>query len=202
MSAPAPIDFYFDFGSPYGYIASTQIDALAGKHGRTVRWRPYLMGIVMKQTGAKPLVDRPMIDKYALHDMPRSARMLGLAFTMPTVFPVSPVAASRAYYALESDDAAQAVAVARAIYHAYWGEGTDIGSPDTVADIAAAAGADREALLAAMGSDTVKDRLRKETGDAIERGVFGSPFMFVDDEPFWGADRLWQIDQWLARGGW
>ena len=75
----APLDFYFEFASPYGYLASTQIDALAGRHGRTVAWRPIMLGAAFKQTGARPLMQTPLKAPYLLHDVPRFARLLGRA---------------------------------------------------------------------------------------------------------------------------
>lgn len=197
-----PIDFYFDFGSPYGYAGSSQINAIAAKHGRQVRWRPFLIGIAMQKTGSTPLVQRPLIDAYSAHDFPRTARLYNLPFTMPAVFPVSPVAASRAFYALDARDPDAAITLAQAIYAAYWGKGVDITSVATVTAIAATLGHDATALAAQMADQAVKDRLRNETSDALDRGVFGSPFVIVDNEPFWGTDRLWQVDRWLETGGW
>ena len=82
------------------------------------------------------------------------------------------------------------------------GEGRDIASPDQVAEIAADLGIERQDLLAAVAHPAIKERLKDQTQAAIDRGVFGSPFVFVDGEPFWGADRLPQVEAWLARGGW
>lgn len=199
---PAPIDFYFDFGSPYGYVASTQIDSIAAKHGRRVRWRPFLIGVAMQRTGAKPLPERPMLDNYGTRDFARSARLYGLPYQMPDVFPVSSVAASRAYYWAEQQDEARARILATALYRGYWGDNRDISSPATVATIASDCGYAGNEVAAALAEQAVKDRLRDETTAAIERGVFGSPFFIIDEEPFWGADRLWHVDRWLEVGGW
>ncbi|MGI9332646.1 MAG: 2-hydroxychromene-2-carboxylate isomerase [Gammaproteobacteria bacterium] len=197
-----PIDFYFDFSSPYGYLASHEIDALAAKHGRSVSWRPYLMGVAMKQSGAKPLTERPLIDAYAARDFARSARKLAIPFVMPDTFPVGPVAACRAYYWLHDVDADKAKGLARGLYAAYFAHNRNIADAEVVLECAGAAGADRKALAEGMQSQPVKDRLRAETEAAIARGVFGSPFFIIDDEPFWGHDRLPQVDAWLQSGGW
>ena len=81
---------------------------------------------------------------------------------------------------------------------------TDTGpvTPEAVADTAAEAGFDREACLSALGSDEIKAKLRAAGDAAVARGVFGSPFFLVDGEPFFGADRLPQVDRWLETGGW
>ena len=116
--------------------------------------------------------------------------------------PANSLAASRACLWLQGDDPALAKRLAKAVFHAHWGEGRDIGAPEQVADVAAALGIEGAALLAAVADPGIKERLKEATAAAIERGVFGSPFVFVDGEPFWGADRLDQVEAWLARGGW
>ena len=91
-----PIDFYFEFASPYGYLASTQIEALAARHGRTVVWHPIMLGAAFKETGARPLTQTPLKGPYLLHDVPRFARLLGVPLTLPPVMPMNSLAASRA----------------------------------------------------------------------------------------------------------
>jgi 2-hydroxychromene-2-carboxylate isomerase len=199
---PAPLEFFFDFSSPYGYIAATRIGALAGQHGRAVAWRPILLGAVFKVSGQTPLAGQPLRGPYHLRDFARSARRLGVPFILPETFPFASVAAARAVYWLEETAPGGVAGLARALYHAAFGEGRDLRTPEAVAAIAAAAGLDREAVLAGIQEPRIKERLRAETDAAIARGVFGSPFIFVDGEPFWGSDRLDQVDEWLARGGW
>jgi 2-hydroxychromene-2-carboxylate isomerase len=196
-----PIDFYFEFASPYGYLASTRIDQIAERHGRTVAWHPIMLGAAFKETGTRPLMQTPMKGPYLLHDVPRFARLLGVPFQAPAVMPVNSLAASRACVWLQPDDPALAKRLAQALFHAHWGQGNDIASPDQVAEVAADLGIDRQDLLAAVADSAIKERLKVQTQASIERGVFGSPFIFVGDEPFWGADRLDQVERWLA-GGW
>lgn len=202
MTANSPLDFYFDFSSPYGYLAGHGIDAIAGKHGRTVMWRPYLLGVVFAVTGQSPLTTQPLRGDYARRDFQRSARALGVPFVIPEPFPVLTLAAGRAFYWLHDRDPAMAKSFAKAVYHRIFGEGGDISTPEAIISIAEARGGDGGALAAALSDQAVKDRLKAETQAAIDRGAFGSPFIFVDDEPFWGADRLEQIDKWLETGGW
>ena len=197
-----PIDFYFEFASPYGYLASTRIDALAERHGRTVAWHPIMLGAAFKETGARPLMQTPLKGPYLLHDVPRFARYLGVPLTLPPVMPTNSLAASRACVWLDQDDPALAKRLAKMLLHVHWGEGRDLGAPEAVAEVAAGLGIDRAALLAAVADQRIKDILKERTQAAIERGVFGSPFIFVDREPFWGADRLPQIEAWLTHGGW
>jgi 2-hydroxychromene-2-carboxylate isomerase len=198
---PAPIDFYFDFSSPYGYLASTQIDALAGRHGREVAWRPFMLGAAFKTTGQSPLTQQPLRGPYHLRDFARSARLLKVPLTLPDPFPFASLAAARAFYWLVDREAAQAKALARDVYHAAYGEGRDVRSIDAVAAVGQRLGIDPAALREAVEQPAIKERLKAETDAAIARGVFGSPFIFVDGEPFWGHDRLFQVERWLEKGG-
>ena len=199
---PAPIEFYFDFSSPYGYLASTRIDALAGKHGRTVNWHPILLGAVFKVTNSAPLASIPLKGPYSARDMARTARLMGVPFSLPSKFPIPTQAAARVTLWVQGADAQDAKTLAGALYRAYFAEDRDISSAEVCADVAAACGYERAQALAGLNDAHVKDRLRAEVDAAMARGVFGSPYFIVDGEPFWGADRLDQVDRWLATGGW
>lgn len=196
-----PIEFYFDFSSPYGYLASEKIDALAAKYGRKVRWRPILLGVVFRETGAVPLTKAPLKGEYSLHDFSRSARYMGIPYAHPANFPLATQHAARAYYWLFDQQHGMARAFAHAAYRALFVDGRDISDPEVVLDLAAAQGADRAALAEALASQLLKDRLKAECDSAIKKGVFGSPYLIVDGEPFFGADRLPQLERWLETGG-
>ncbi len=195
------IDFYFDFVSPYSYIAAEVIDGVAAKHGRKVRWHPMLLGVVFQKTGQQPLVNVPLKGEYSLHDFARSARYHGVPFRYPEKFPVSPVTAARAFYWLLEEDCAKARAFAHAIFRAYWVSNLDISDLAVVQDVAAALGIDADALAAAIAQPGIKERLRAQTQAAIASGMCGAPWFLVDNEPFWGLDRLPQIEKWLQDGG-
>ena len=197
-----PIEFFFDFSSPYGYLAAECIDVIAEKHGRDATWYPYLMGVAMKVTGSSPVVNRPMMGAYSRRDMERSARRLDVPFAFPEPFPIATIAACRAVYWMEGVDVGATKSLARALYRAYFVDGRNISEPDVVADVAAESGADRDALVAGIQEPAVKDRLKEVTNNAVERGIFGSPFFIVDGEPFWGHDRMDEVDRWLETGGW
>ncbi|MCE2950466.1 MAG: 2-hydroxychromene-2-carboxylate isomerase [bacterium] len=197
---PTPIDFYFDFSSPYGYFAAHRIDAIAKAHGRTVEWHPILLGLVFEVSGGRPLPTIPMKGDYARVDVPRAARFHGIAYAPPAKFPVSGQAACRAFYWLAAQDAARAQRLALALFHAYFADGRDISSPQVTVDVAAEMGVPGPALAAALSDPAVKEVPRSATQQAISRGVFGSPYFIVDGEPFWGNDRLDQVERWLASG--
>ncbi len=199
---PAPIAFYFDFSSPYGYLAAQRIDALAARRGRTVDWRPMLLGVAFKQTGMMPLTAIPMKGDYVRRDFARTARFLGIdGFRMPSRFPIPTQAPGRLVTWLKSAQPAAAIPVAKALYRAYFVDDRDISDPDLASAVAADAGIDRTAARAALDDPQVKDAFRRGVEEAVAAGVFGSPYVVVDGEPFWGVDRFEQLDRWLATGG-
>ena len=199
----APIEFYFDLISPYGYLGSTQIEALAARYGRTVDWKPVLLGItVMKIMGLPPLMQTPLKKDYVLHDKARMATLLGVPMAEHALEGVNSLAASRAFLWLKAKDPALAKRFAQRIYARLWVEGRDITAVDAVADEAAALGADRGALLAAIDSEEMKQALKDAVQEAVGKGVFGVPTFIVDGEPIWGVDRLWMLEHWLRHGDW
>ena len=198
----APIDFYFDFSSPYGFLAAQKIEALAEKHGRAVDWHPMLLGVVFKETGAAPLTMVPLKGDYSRRDFERSARYHGIAgFRMPPKFPIASQAPARIVLWAKTRDPALAVRVLKALYRAFFTEGLDISDADVAASVAAREGHDAAEARAAVDDPAMKDALKREVEQAIARGVFGSPFIIVDGEPFWGLDRFDQIERWLVTGG-
>jgi len=199
---PAPIEFYFDFSSPYGYFASEKIDALAAKHGREATWRPFLLGVAFKKTGGAPLPTIPVKGPYHLRDMLRTAKYLGVEYRHPSVFPISSVSPCRAFYWLDAKDPKRARGLAKALYRAYFIDNVDISSADNTIAVCAKFGLAADEVRTGIGDQAIKDRTRTEVDGAIARGAFGSPFIIIDGESFWGSDRLDQIDKWLATGGW
>lgn len=196
------VDFYFDFSSPYGYIASHRIDELARKHGRECAWHPYLMGAAFKRTGRAPLVDYDLVSNYSKRDIQRSARLYDIEINMPSKFPVPSISACRAFYFLNDRNVDEAKQFARAVYAAYFVNDINIADKTAILEIATSLGHETQSVKEALHNPAVKERLRDETDAAIDAGVFGSPFVIIDNEPFWGADRLDQIDHWLETGGW
>ena len=184
------IEFYFDFSSPYGYLASHKIEALAAKYARGVTWRPILLGVAFKATGSGPLPSIPLKGDYAKRDFLRSARFHGVPFRIPEPFPVSTVAACRAFYSL--NDPKEQVLLAKALFRAYFIDNVNIGEASQVLKISNSLG-----LRPEIDSQAVKDKTRAEVEAALAKGVFGSPYIVIDGEPFWGVDRFDQIERWL-----
>ena len=198
---PAPIDFYFDFSSPYGYLAAEKIDELAARHGRTVQWHPFLLGVTFKLTGLAPLPTIPLKGAYSAHDIARSARYFDLPYRQPSSFPIPTQHAARSFLWLDERNPQQAREFGLAAYRAYFVDDVNISDLSAVLDIAARVGVDRDVLSAVLAGAEIKTRLIAEVEQGLARGVFGSPFIFVDGEAFWGADRLPQVERWLADGG-
>ena len=198
----ASVEFFFDFASPYGYLASERIERIAEQHGRSVMWRPFLVGAAMKVSERKPLAGIPLVGDYAVHDVKRFARYWDIPFIIPSHWPVATVNSCRAFYLLEETDHDAAKQLARALYRAYFRDDQDISDPETVVAVASELGHDQTQIAESIQTDPIKQKLRAVNDEALARGVFGSPFIIVDLESFWGADRLDQVDQWLSRGGW
>lgn len=196
------MDFYFDFSSPYGYLASQKIEALAAKHGRAVNWRPILLGAVFKVTGGAPLPNLPLKGDYAKRDFLRSAKFHGVPMKYPSTFPISGVAPTRAVIWLSSRDRAKVPALVKALYKALFVDDVNISEVENVVKVAASIGCDADELRAALNDQVVKDKTKAEVDAALAKGVFGSPYIVIDGEPFWGIDRFDQIEKWLTTGGW
>jgi 2-hydroxychromene-2-carboxylate isomerase len=199
----APIDFYFDFISPYGYLAATQVEKIAAKYGRDVAWHPFLLGVtVMNVMGLKPIMETPLKSDYAVIDRPRMAKLLGVPLVIPDMEGVNSIAASRAYYWQLEREPHLAKDLAMRLFRRLWVDGKDITDVDAVIDEASALGIDGDALREGLQDSRVKALLRDAVDRAVARKVFGAPFFIVDDEPVWGIDRLWMLEHWLAHGNW
>jgi 2-hydroxychromene-2-carboxylate isomerase len=191
------IEFYFDFSSPYGYLASQRIEALAVKYGRTVDWRPVLLGPAFKAMGMPILVTIPLKGEYSKRDFPRSARFHGVPYKQPSPFPISTLAAARVFYWLKEKDERKAIEAAKAFYKAYFVDNVNISETENVVKITQSLGCDAAQVRAALENQSVKDRTKAEVEASLAKGVFGSPYIVVDGEPFWGMDRLDQVERWL-----
>lgn len=196
-----PIEFYFDFSSPYSYIASEQIEALAARYGQTVEYKPLLLGAVFKASGGAPLTDLygPKA-RYAVRDFARSAHHAGVPYRQPSRFPIASLAAKRSVVWLQQHRPELTAPFIHAVYRAFFVDDRDISDPTVVGDIARAVGIDAQELAAGIQQPEIKDRLRAQVDQAIEAGFFGAPTIIVDGELFWGNDRMPQIERWLAHG--
>jgi 2-hydroxychromene-2-carboxylate isomerase len=193
------IEFFFDIGSSYSYLASTQMDGVAIRTGVPVRWRPFLLGAVFKAIGNDLPIKIPPKARWMLHDMTLWAHHYGIGFRMPTRFPIVTLRAQRALCAVERLQPAALPRVAQSLFRAYWAEDRDPTSDDAITAAARGADIDPAAILPAIEAQETKDLLRATTDEAVKRGAFGAPAMFVGDVLFWGNDRIPLLEQFLAR---
>lgn len=203
MPCDGAIDVYFDFVSPYGWIAAETVGAVATRFARPLRWHPILLkATVLDAMGLPPPLETPLKGPYLRHDIARSLRYHGLALADSARFGFSSLAALRAAIWARNAAPEHLHALILALYRAHWSDGVDISGADTVLNIVASVGLPRTAADAALQSGAVKEALIDENAAAIRAGIFGSPTFVVAGEKFWGADRLPMVEAWIARGGW
>lgn len=198
------IEMWFDFGSGYAYFGQLEVERIERETGCEVVWRPFMLGAAFRVTGAQGLSSTPMKGEYARRDWQRLAAARGVRFAPPPSHPVIALAASRIFYGLDEPDRATAVRFARACFSRYYNLGEDITRDDVLAACCRDAGADAGAIAFAR-APRMKDVLKQRSDEAIARGIFGSPFFMWRDEPFWGADRIDMLIEWVrdhrAAGG-
>jgi 2-hydroxychromene-2-carboxylate isomerase len=194
---PKSFDFFYDLGSPYSYLASTQIAGLERRTGAKARLLPVTLGGLRKSTGHH--LPPPQQLKYMSEDTARWAQEYGVRMQIPRAFPVSTIRALRACIAAgRGGKGEQAM---HALFRAYWAEGEDISDPAVIERALTNAGLDGKALVAETEQPEIKDELRKNTDLALARGVFGVPTLFVGERSFWGNDRLSFAEAELRRQG-
>lgn len=189
------VEFFFDCASPYTYLAATQIEAVAGRAGGSVVWRPFLIGKTFEATGNRMPASVPAKAQYMFKDLQLWARHYGVPFRFPGIFPINSLLPQRLACAVPDERLPD---YALAVMRAYWSEDQDIQSPEILGAVIDGLGMDGAALLAAAQTEAVKARLRANTEDAIARGAFGAPTFFIGKQQFWGNDRLGLIEEMLA----
>lgn len=182
------VDFYFDLSSPYSYLAATQLPALVARHGAEARWKPLVLAAVFKAADNHMPAQSPPKARHMFTDLQRWARKYGVPFTMNARFPMNTIKPERLVIAAESTG--RSADLALALFHAMWADDRDIASADEMRAIATAAGFDADALLAAIETPAVKDKLRVYTDEAIALGAFGAPSFVYEGQLFWGNDRM------------
>jgi 2-hydroxychromene-2-carboxylate isomerase len=196
----APIDFYFDFSSPYSYIASEWIEALAARHGRTVNWKAILLGATFQAAELKSPVSHPIKREYSLRDFERSARFAGVPIKLPEKFPISTQNAARLFWCLQAKNGTTAIQWARHCLRAYFARSVDLSDAEALKGLAVEFGLGAQEAEGIWTDPQWKAKLKSVNDAAIAAGVFGAPFFVIDGEPFWGNDRRVQIERWLASG--
>ena len=192
------VEFFFDFGSPASYLAWTQLPAICSAAGAALAYRPMLLGGVFQATGNASPVTVPAKGKYMLTDLARFARRYGVPMRFNPHFPINTLALMRGAVGLQLRDPGRFDGYVTAMFRAMWVEGRNMGDPAVVAEVLAQAGLDPQWILALTGDPAVKDALKAATEEAVRRGAFGAPTMFVGEQMFFGQDRLDFVREALA----
>jgi 2-hydroxychromene-2-carboxylate isomerase len=201
MTERPVLEFWYEFASTYSYVAAMRIDGLAEGAGVEVRWRPFLLGPIFAAQGwtTSPFNLYPAKGRYMWRDMERETESLGLPLVVPDPFPQNALLAARV--ARIGADHPWCPTFTKAVYRAEFGEGRNIADPEVIRGVLAHMGLEAAKILATAQSDANKARLKADTEEAAERGVFGAPTFFASDgEMFWGNDRLEQALAWTAGG--
>jgi len=191
------VEFFFDYGSPFSYLADTQLAALERRTGATIVYRPMLLGAVLKETGNASPITVPAKGRYMGVELHRWARRYGVPFAANKFFPINTMRLMRG--AVAAQHAKCFAEYHRAIYPAFWVDGTNLGEPEVIRAVLDKAGLNADLILARIEEPDVKEQLRLNTEEAVRRGVFGAPTFFVGEEMFWGNDRLMFVEEALTR---
>jgi 2-hydroxychromene-2-carboxylate isomerase len=184
------VEFYFDFGSPASYLAATQLPRLCAEANAELVWKPMLLGGVFQATGNHSPATIPAKGPYMVKDLARFARRYGVPFSFNPHFPVNTLLLMRGATGMQMHEPERFAAYVDAMYRAMWVEPRNLNDPATVGAVLQEAGFDAAKMLALANAQDAKDRLKAVTQEAVERGVFGAPTMFVGQQMFWGQDRL------------
>jgi 2-hydroxychromene-2-carboxylate isomerase len=183
-------DFYFDFGSPAAYLAFTQLPALERETQSTAIYKPMLLGGVFQATGNQSPATIPAKGQYTRVDFSRYAKRYGVPFRMNPYFPVNTLTLMRGAVAMQRTQPTQFLAYCDAVFQAIWVQSLNMNDPATVGKALSGAGFDPQTFLTLCAEQATKDALKAYTEEAVSRGVFGAPTMFVGTDMFWGQDRL------------
>ncbi len=196
-----PIRFYFDFNSTFSYIAAQQIDDLAARYGRDVDWIAVSLIHIFNDQGITPPPMIPAKLKYLAVDYARSCELAGLPSKLPDNFPPPVKLARLAFWKLKAKDPALARRYAKAVTLAVFGRGRSVGTPADILEACAGIAGVTEAEIAAAASDkAAKQAVLTAVDTAKADGMIGAPYMVLEGEPFWGADRLEHLERRLKKG--
>lgn len=190
------IEFYFDFGSPTSYLAHHRLKEVSAQYSVGIDYKPVLLGALFKATGNASPITVPAKGKYMFADLQRYAKMYGVQLEINPFFPINSITLMRgAVAALKLDCFSRYVDT---LFDAMWSKPVNLGDLEVLQQVLTDAGLDAESILTQTQNDSVKEELKQRTGEAIERGLFGCPTMFVDGEMFFGQDRIFFIEKILS----
>jgi len=197
----AHIDYFCFPISPFNYLAGTRAEAVAARHGASLTYKPFALIKVFEATGTLPPGQRhENKQKHRLQEIARCAEALEMPVNAkPMFFPTNPVPAMSALIAAQKAGGGDLAGLLHGFLRACWAEQKDIAEDEVITDLLKANGFDPMLSMTGMldGSETIE----RNTTEALERGVFGAPTFLVDDQIFWGQDRIDHLDRHLAKAG-
>lgn len=192
------LEFFYDFTSPYSYLASTQVEKIAGRHQVELRWRPFLLGAVFKATGNNSPATVAAKAIYMGKDLLDWTKLYGLPdLILPEDFPSNAVMADR--LALVAAEHGKIAAFTHALYRRIFTKGLSPAAQEVHREVLIEVGIDPDLALERVASQEIKDLLRKNTDEAVSRGAFGAPTLFVGEDMYVGNDRLPFVERALER---
>ena len=184
------LEFYFDLGSPATYLAYTQLPALCAATDTQLVYKPMLLGGVFKATGNASPITVPAKGRYLFEDLARYARRYNVALQFNPHFPINTLVLMRAVTGIQLHQPERFLDFIDCLFQALWVEGRHLGDPAVVAGVLTEHGFNPDEVMTLANEETVKAALKDTTEQAVQRGVFGAPSMFVGNQLFFGQDRL------------
>lgn len=191
------LEFFFDLGSPAAFLAWTQLPALCERTGARLRYRPMLLGGVFQATGNASPATVPAKGRYMMMDLLRHARRYAVPFAFNPHFPINTLMLMRGAVGYQLHSEHELLRYLDAMFTAIWVDQRNLADEQVLTEVLVAAGLDAEQFRALVAEDSVKNVLKANTEEAVQRGVFGAPTFFVDDEMFFGQDRLGFVEDAL-----
>jgi len=192
------VEFLFDVGSPYSYLAYKQLPKIAAAQGAQILWTPVLLGGIFQATGNHSPAEITAKGLHSNIDLQRWAQHFGVAIEMNPNFPINTLQLMRGAVGMQMRSEAEFHTYLDAVFNAMFGKPKNMGQPDVVASVLTDAGIDPALFLTLVNDPAVKDALKKNTTEAVQRGVFGAPTFFVNGDMYWGQDRLHFVEAALS----
>lgn len=184
------LEFFFDLGSPTTYLAYTQLPGICAETGSQLVYQPILLGGIFKATGNASPITIAAKGRYMLQDLARYAKRYGVPLKFNPHFPINTLTLMRAVTGIQLRQPERFIDFIDCLFRALWVDGRNLGDPAVVAAVLAEHGFDPAQVLELAQDEAVKDALKHKTEEAIARGVFGAPSLFVGQQLFFGQDRL------------
>ncbi|MDH1706454.1 2-hydroxychromene-2-carboxylate isomerase [Acinetobacter johnsonii] len=193
------VEFYFDLGSPYSYLAYYRLLQMAEQQEIQIVYKPILLGGVFKATGNRSPIEIPVKGVYSILDMQRWAEYYQIPMQMNPHFPMNTLTLMHILTGVQLLSLEKFEQVLKLLFDAMFATQQNLNEPTVLAEVLKPSGFSVEDIMSMVQSEVVKQKLITETEQAIQRGIFGAPTFFVGDEMYWGQDRLHFVEQALNK---